>query len=409
MTAAAAAPAGRDVKVMSLIGLAHAGSHFYQLVLPPLFPLLAAEFGVSNTELGLLMTAFYVCSGLGQAGAGFLVDRFGARSMLFLGFGLLSLSTLAYGLVPSFWMLAPLMVLAGFGNCVFHPADYSILTASIDERRLGRAYGVHTLGGNLGWAAAPVAVLTLATLFDWRTALVAVGAAGLPVLALLVLFRGSLRDDRAAAKRSAAARPGDPSGGLAPLFSRPVLMCFVYFLLLSMALIGVQSFLPTTLLALYGTPAVTAGTALTGFLVGGAAGVMVGGVLADRSRRHAAVVAFGLTGAAALLLLVGSVALSEAALIGAVLLAGFLSGTTTPSRDMLVRAASPKGATGRVFGFVYSGLDAGSAFAPAVIGLMLDRGHPALVFWFVAVALLAAAASALLLRQGVRRLPQPAE
>lgn len=408
MTAAAAAPAGRDVKVMSLIGLAHAGSHFYQLVLPPLFPLLAAEFGVSNTELGLLMTAFYVCSGLGQAGAGFLVDRFGARSMLFLGFGLLSLSTLAYGLVPSFWMLAPLVVLAGLGNCVFHPADYSILTASIDERRLGRAYGVHTLGGNLGWAAAPVAVLTLATLFDWRTALVAVGAAGLPVLALLVLFRGSLRDDRAAAKRSAMAQAG-PSGGLAPLFSRPVVMCFVYFLLLSMALIGVQSFLPTTLLALYGTPAVTAGTALTGFLVGGAAGVMVGGVLADRSRRHAAVVAFGLTGAAALLLLVGSVALSEAALIGAVLLAGFLSGTTTPSRDMLVRAASPKGATGRVFGFVYSGLDAGSAFAPAVIGLLLDRGHPALVFWFVAAALLAAAGSALLLRQGARRLPQPAE
>lgn len=401
----ATAPVGRDVRVMGLIGLAHAGSHFYQLVLPPLFPALKQAFGVSYAELGLLMTLFYVCSGLGQAGAGFLVDRFGARPMLFLGFGLLSLSTLGFGLAPGFWVLVPLVVLAGLGNSVFHPADYSILTASVDERRMGRAYGVHTLGGNLGWAAAPVTVLALAALFDWRTALVLVGAAGLPVLALLVHFRGSLHDDRSAA----SARPTDESCGLLPLLTRPVVMCFVYFLLLSMALIGVQSFLPTTLLALYGTPEVTGGAALTAFLIGGAAGVMVGAVLADRSRRHAATVAVGLTLAAAFLILVGTVALAPPVLIAVVALAGFCSGITTPSRDMLVRAASPKGATGRVFGFVYSGLDAGSAIAPTVIGLMLDGGRAALVLWFVAATLLAAVFSALSLRPRPEPLPHPAE
>ena len=410
MTMAGDASTGRDARVMGLIGLAHSGSHFYQLVLPPLFPLLIVDFGVSNTELGLLVTLFYVSSGFGQAAAGFLVDRFGARVMLLFGFALLSVSTIGYGLVPAFWMLLPLAVLAGFGNCVFHPADYSILTASVNEARLGRAYGVHTLGGNLGWAAAPVAVLAIAAHSDWRTALIAVGAAGLPILALLIVFRRDLRDDRGHDRvKEDRPRAAEPATGLMPLFSRPVLLCFFYFLLLSMGLIAVQSFLPTTLLAQYGTPAVTAGAALTGFLLGGAAGIMVGGVLADRSERHAAVVAAGLSGAALLLIVVGTVGLSPVVLIAVVTAAGFLSGVTTPSRDMLVRAASPKGATGRVFGFVYSGLDAGSAVAPAVVGFMLDQGRPSLVFWFVAIALFAAVVTAVSLRNPPRLVPQAAE
>lgn len=389
----------QDGRVIALIGVAHAGSHFYQLVLPPLFPLLRAEFGVGYAELGLLMALFYGTSGVAQPVAGFLVDRFGARVVLIFGLALLSLSTIGYGFVGAYWMLVPLVMLAGLGNSVFHPADFSILSSSVRETRLGRAYGIHTLGGNLGWAAAPATVLALTTVMDWRTALIVVGCAGLPIVAAPIAQRRYLKEDRAAPS------PGErAAGGVAPIFARPIVLCFLYFFLLALALIGIQNFLPATLLALHGTELVTANAALTGFLLGASAGVLVGGILADRSPRHALVVAVGLTGAAVLVALLGFQMATGAALVPMVATAGFLAGSTTPSRDMLVRGATPKGASGRVFGFVYSGLDVGSALAPLLIGLMLDGGRPGLVILFVtAVLLLGVLAAA-----GVRSAPRPA-
>ena len=393
----------RDGRVMALIGIGHAGSHFYQLVLPPLFPLLRAEFGVGYAELGLLMALFYGTSGVAQPIAGFLVDRFGARVVLILGLGLLSLSTIAYGFVVDYWMLVPLVMLAGLGNSVFHPADFSILSSSVRETRLGRAYGIHTLGGNLGWAMAPVTVLALTTVMDWRAAPVVVGCAGLPIVAALFLQRRHLSEDRAAP----SAAPG-AAGGVAPLFSRPIVLCFAYFFLLALALIGIQNFLPATLLALHGTELVTANAALTGFLLGASAGVLLGGVLADRSPRHGLVVAVGLTGAAVLVAMLALPLATGAALVPMVAAAGFLAGATTPSRDMLVRGATPKGASGRVFGFVYSGLDAGSALAPLLIGLMLDGGRPGLVILFVTAVLLMGVGAAVGVRSGPRPALQPA-
>jgi MFS family permease len=395
----------RDGRVMALIGIGHAGSHFYQLVLPPLFPLLRTDFGVGYAELGLLMALFYGTSGVAQPVAGFLVDRFGARVVLLLGLGLLTLATIGYGFAGSYGVLVPLVMLAGLGNSVFHPADFSILSSSIREQRLGRAYGIHTLGGNLGWAVAPVTVLTLATFLGWRGALIAVGCAGLPIVAALFFQRHHLNEDRPSAKAS----DQQPALGLAPLFARPILLCFLYFFLLSLALIGVQNFLPATLLALHGIELVTANAALTGFLLGASAGVIVGGILADRSSRHSLVVSVGLVGAAALLALVGSPAAAGAALMPIVATAGFLTGATTPSRDMLVRGATPKGASGRVFGFVYSGLDAGSALAPLLIGLMLDGGKPSLVIWFVAAVLLLGVGAAVGVRPAARPALQAAE
>lgn len=388
----------RDLKVMALIGVAHGCSHFFQLVLPPLFPFLKDEFVVSYTELGLVMTLFYVTSGLLQTPAGFLVDRIGARNVLIGGLGIFCTAILLYGLVPSYWMLVPVAILAGIGNSVFHPADFSILNASVDQKRLGRAYGTHTLGGNLGWGLAPVLMAGGAALFGWRAAPIIAALVGYAILAALLLNRDLLKEDAGTARR-AAAKAGEKAEALGPLLSLPVVMCFGYFLLLSFALIGVQNFLPATLEALYGTPLALATTTLTGFLLGASGGVMVGGWVADKGVKLEVIVICGLLGAAALMLVVANINLPAVLLVAAIAGAGFLQGFTTPSRDLIVRGAAPKGASGRVFGFVYSGLDAGSAMAPLVIGLLLDHGRADYVLWFVAFMLALTTLTAVAIRQ----------
>lgn len=379
-------PANRDLKVMALIGVAHGCSHFFQLILPPLFPFLREEFQVSYTELGLVMTLFYVTSGLLQTPAGFLVDRIGARRVLTGGLAIFCTAILLYGLAPTYWMLIPVAILAGIGNSVFHPADFSILNASIDQRRLGRAYSTHTLGGNLGWVLAPVLMAAGAALLGWRAGPVIAALVGYAVLAAVLLNRDLLREDTGPRKHGEAAAPKAlPYAG--PVLSLPVVMCFLYFLLLAFALSSMQSFLVPTLAALHGTPIQLATAALTAFLLGASVGVIAGGWVADRGVRLEFIVIAGLLGAAGLVLTVSTFALPGTLLVAAIAGAGFLQGFTTPSRDLIVRGAAPKGASGRVFGFVYSGLDAGSAVAPLVIGLLLDHGHADRVLWFVAAML----------------------
>jgi len=406
MTGQATRPLAHDLRAMFLIGLAHGCSHFFQLVLPSLFPFVIVSFDVSYTELGLLMTLFFVASGLGQPVAGFLVDRFGARRLLIGGLGIYCLGILLAALAPGFWFLVPAMLLAAVGNSVFHPADFTILNASVSSHRLGRAFSVHTLGGNLGWAAAPVLMLAVASLYGWRAALLVAAAIGVMVLVGLVLARGGLRDE-ASARPGPAARP--PGIGAAVLFSAPVLLCFAYFVLLAAALIAVQNFLGPMLEALRQTPLTLAATALTAFLLGASVGVLMGGVVADRWQRHGLIIAAGLASAGVMILLVGELALPAVVLVIVLAAAGLLQGLTTPSRDLLVRSATPAGATGRVFGFVYSGLDLGSALAPVTVGLLLDGGHPRWVFWLIAAMLFAAIATAVSIRSETQAQPQPAE
>ncbi|MEQ9641065.1 MAG: MFS transporter [Alphaproteobacteria bacterium] len=382
----------RELRAMGAIGLAHGCSHFFQLVLPPLFPFLVTDFDVGFTELGIVMTTFFVVSGFGQPVAGFIVDRLGARNVLVFGLTLYCIGIALAAMAPGFWWLVPAMAVAAVGNSVFHPVDFTILNGVIRVERLGRAYGLHTLGGNLGWAVAPVLMLSVAAGFGWRAALATAVACGVLVLALVLASWRELEPLETAAERAAAR--DRPKVGAEVLLSQPIVLCFIYFLLLAVALIMVQNFLPATLEALRGTPLTLAGTALTAFLVGASVGVLLGGFLADRSRRHVLVIALGLGGAAACVAVVGSVPLSPVLLVSALFAAGFLSGMTTPSRDLMVRQATPPGATGRVFGVVYSGLDVGSAFAPTVAGILLDAGRPEMVLWLVAGVLALAIVSA---------------
>jgi MFS family permease len=386
MSDGAARSRGQDLRVIGLVGSVHATSHFFQLVLPPLFPLLKDAFGVGYAELGVLVTLFYGASGLSQTAAGFAVDRFGARAVLMAGIGLFASAILLIGVAGSFWPMVPLIVVAGIGNSVFHPADYSILTSAVRKEWMARAYGVHQLGGNLGWAVAPVAVLTLTHLFGWRSALILLGIFGYLLLAVVWWQGKSLTVGDASSARARVAA-GPRTAPLQLLLAPAILLCFAYFAMLSMALTGFQSFLPAALNTAHGTPLGTAGWALTGYLLGGAAGILFGGWLADHSRRHERILAGGLVAAAVLVMIVGLIDLPAGPLVLMVAAAGFCSGTTAPSRDMMVRGATPPGSTGKVFGFVYSGLDLGSALVPPVLGLFLDHGLPIAFFSVTAVAL----------------------
>jgi FSR family fosmidomycin resistance protein-like MFS transporter len=389
---------GRDVRIVGLVGGAHFVSHFFQLTLPPLFPLLRDDFGVTYIQLGLVMSLFYASSGIGQTVSGFLVDHFGARRVLPTGMALVASAMALAGLAPSYWALLPVALLGGLGNSVFHPADYSIFNASISPSRLGRAYSAHSVCGNLGWAVAPAVVVGLSAPFGWRAALLIVGGLGV-VAAFGLATQGKALEDR----RDQTGLRGVPVGGWTAsvklLMARPILIAFAYFALLATAQIGIQTFSVSAMVAIYDTPLALATGALTAFLVGSAAGVLLGGFLADRTRRHDLLASGGLCVGAAASLVMASGAPPLMLLPVVMALAGFCLGATTPSRDMLVRAATPPGASGKVYGFVYSGLDLGSSVTPLLFGWLLDRGEPRLVFAASAAFMLLTIATLLQVRR----------
>lgn len=380
MSDVALAKPSSDLRIMSVVGGAHFTSHYFQLVLPPLFPLMRESLGVSYTELGVLMAVFFAGSGLFQIVAGFVVDRFGAHVVLPAGMALLAGSIMLMGFAPSLWMLYGLALLGGIGNSVYHPADYSILTGRITSARMARAYSVHSVTGTLGWAAAPISMTFLAQVFDWRMALAIGGAAGLACAAVVALDKADL----ILPNRQRDRVRKDDRSSLQLFMSPSILMALVYFTLLSTAFTGVQNYLPTLLPEVQGVSLQFATTVTTFYLTIYALGSLAGGWLADRVASHDKLIGFGLVPMLCLVLVMGFFAMPALLLIMVAMATGFLGGMTIPSRDMLVRAATPVGSEGRVFGFVYSGLDLGALIAPPVIGYMLDHGAFQAPFLFIA-------------------------
>ena len=394
VTEAEHAPWTRDSLIIGLVGLAHAISHFFHLMLASLFPWLKTAFALSYAELGLLMTSFFVVSAIGQALSGFVVDKIGARVVLFFGLCCLAAAALFGALAQNYAMLILAAILAGMGNSVFHPADYTILNKKVSVARLPQAFSVHGLTGNLGWAAAPVFLVGIAGYSSWRSALFAAAALPVLVLALLWCYR-DLFDTR----ETQSGKPGtatQPSSGHALDFLklRSVWLCFLFFFWLAMALGGVQSFAPAALREIYGMSLSLSTTAYTSYMVAAAAGMWYGGLLAARKQHDYIVAVTMIAAAIAALSLASGLLLAQLALVGMVLV-GFAAGVAGPSRDLLIRAAAPKNATGRVYGMVYSGLDSGMALAPLLFGLLMDNHMPRLIFVGIALFQLCAMLTAL--------------
>ena len=379
-----------DAAVIALVALAHGISHFSQLLLAPLFPWLKVEFGASYAELGGLMTIFFFVSCVVQTGAGFVVDRIGPRPVLFGGLALLGVSALGFAASQSYAMLAAVSVLAGIGNGVFHPADYTLLNRKVHESRLGHAFSSHGISGSLGWALAPALLVPLTLAFSWRVALVCAAALAFAVFGLLWLQRDRLALELApAAARPDAGRRSSAGGSSAEgsfdfLRIPSVWMCFGFFLFYAVALSGVQTFAPEAARLLHDVPMAWMAICLTLYMVCSATGMFAGGFVARDPARCERIVAAGFGVAATIALLMAFAdlpALAVPVLFGAM---GFAAGLAAPSRDLLVKRASPANATGRVYGVVYSGLDIGQALAPLAFGALMDRQQPAAVWLGIA-------------------------
>ena len=391
-----------DAEVIGLVGLAHGTSHFFHFMLPPLFPWLMKDFDLSYTEAGLLMTTFFVISGIGQALAGFIVDKVGSRPVLFFGIGLLALSGVILGVSNSYAMLLITAAVAGLGNSIFHPADFTLLNRRVAQPRLGHAFSVHGLSGNLGWAAAPVFMAGIATFAGWQAAGFAAAGVGAVVLAILFWRRSMLASAAAelvVPSHSHAESDRPTANQFAFLRSTPVWMCFAFFFFTTAAFGILQNYAPAILGNVYGMSLVLATGSLTAYLLGSAAGTITGGFLASRNERNERLIAIALGFSALMALLLASGQIVAALVFPVMALMGFGVGTSGPNRDLLVRraATSQFGNTsfGRIYGFVYSGLDVGLAMSPLVFGPLLDAGKFQAALVAVAMLLLVALLTAM--------------
>ena len=390
------AKADSSLRTLAAVSTAHWVSHFHLFVLPMLFPFLKAQLGVGYIELGLALTVFAVVSGLTQAPIGYLADHIGARKILLLGLTLGGFALIMLGLHLSYpWLIAS-AVLLGLANSVYHPADYAILAAHMDEARMGRAFSIHTFAGFLGGAVAPATVAALAATVGGRGALIATGAVG-PLVALLLVMVGI--PDASAADRGS-------QGASAPrqaIITPALIVLTIFFMLLSLSSAGIGNFGVVALMSGNGVSFPTANIALTAFLGASAVGVLAGGFLADHTQRHGQVAAACFAVNAAIVLLIATIALPPLLLTAAMAGAGFLGGVIAPSRDMLVRNAAPAGAAGRAFGIVSTGFNIGGIISPLLFGWIMDQNLPHWVFGASVVFMVLTVLLALVTDRG----PQP--
>lgn len=386
-----AIPFRADARVISLITIGHSVSHFNQLVMPPLFLLMRDDMGLSFTELGLLMTMMYVVSAAMQTPSGFLVDRIGGRKVLIGGLLLQCTGVLLIGLAPNYWLMALAAMLSGAGNAVFHPADYAILNARVSSPRLGHAFSIHGMGGSIGWAVAPFLVLGMAGPLGWRGALLGAALLGFLVTALIIAQKDiDTHAHRRPAADSATGTATDSASDVASSAAAPgwkvlltlaVVMSFLFLMFNAAGVIALQSFLIPASMQLFEMPQILAASALTAFFVGSGTGMVAGGFVVSRTQRHGLVCAAALVIAASLVAFLGTAMLPASTLPMMMGLCGFSLGVVSPLRDMIIRDIAPDNARGRVYGFVYTGMDIGSLFSPAMFGWVLDHGQPQWVYF----------------------------
>jgi MFS family permease len=368
-------PAKTDESLHTLaaISTAHWVSHFHIFVLPMLFPFLKQQLGVGYIELGFALTVFAVTSGLTQAPIGYLADHIGARKILLMGLTVGGFALIMLGLHLSYAWLIASAVLLGLANSVYHPANYAILSAHMNEARMGRAFSIHTFAGFLGGAVAPAIIAALVAMTGGQGALIIAGAVG-PLVALLLLIVGI--PDASASHLESAGTQAPQQNVITPA----LIVLTIFFMLLSLSNAGIGNFGVVALMSGYGASFSTANIALTAYLGASAVGVLAGGFLADHTKRHGQVAAACFAINAVIVAVIATINLPSPLLMAAMASAGFLGGMIAPSRDMLVRNAAPPGAAGRAFGIVSTGFNVGGIISPLLFGWIMDQNLPHWVF-----------------------------
>jgi MFS transporter, FSR family, fosmidomycin resistance protein len=376
-----------DATTISVVSLAHGTSHFFQLMLPPLFPWLATEFSLSFAQLGTLASVLYVVSALGQASSGFLVDRIGAKPVMLAALCIFALAAAVGAMADGYPLLMLSAILAGLANSPFHPVDYSILNQRVSSKRIGHAYSAHGITGNLGYAAAALIPVALATAFSWRVALACSAVWAIVVFVVVFIYRDAVTT---LPSHKQTQRSDQPREGAFTFMRLPVVwLCFGFFFVLTFASAAIQNFSTPALQQIGGLSVTSAATALTGYLILGAVGQIIGGfVISSQRFDPEASIAGALTLSAAFLLLAASGWVSGYGVAIVVMLAGLGAGISVPSRDLLIKRATPVNASGRVYGMVYSGLDAGLSVAAPLFGWLMDHGMPRGLFVGAACAML---------------------
>ena len=399
--ATSSASLARDIRVTSVISGGHMFSHYYFMVFGPIMPLLAAELNFTYTMLAAILSAYSFSSFAVQTPFGFLVDKYGARGPLISGLFIMSASIAGLGFASEFWHFIVLYSIAGMANSVFHPADYAILSASVNNSRMGRAFGAHLFSGHFAWVICPGTMLGAAALWGWRGAFIAVGLVGVAYALFMLTQWAALedgRDARAAAKRVKSeenkTKKHDPEslhGGIRLLLTFPIVMCMLFFVFLTLGFTGIRTFFVAAMEVMNGMSLANSNGALTGFIIGSTIGITAGGVLADKIGPQIWLAAVSLVGAGILIIVSGTVPMTTVMLFTVMTLAGTFLGLLLPSRDLLVRQVTPDGSMGKVMGFLSTGMMGAAAVAPLIFGYFLDLGQPLWVFWisgiFVAFAL----------------------
>ena len=363
-------------------------SHYSQLVLPPLFYLMHQDLGISFAALGLTITLINASGAIAQLPIGFLVDRFGAKLILILGLLVKTFSIGAMALTSSYEMILLLAILAGLGHSVFHPADYSILMSSIDERRMGKAFSIHTASGTAGTAAAPIIIVLIAEFWDWKVAVISVALLG-AITGIGMILQGKIIHDHVGRDLSAE-NDFTVLQGMKLLLTPRMLILYLFFLTTAMISIGLNAFTVTSLIEIYNTPLIAAGAALTVFATAGVLGVLCGGFIADKYDRHSLVAATAFCLSAIITILMASFHLNHLILLVCFGSIGWLLGIVRPARDMMVKAVTPAGNAGKVFGFMSTGHLIGGIIVPVLYGWIIDQGETLWIFWITAILMLLA-------------------
>ena len=385
----------RDVLLITLLGLGHSISHFFQLVIPPLFPWIMPEFGVNYTQMGAVMTLFFITSTAGQAASGIISDKWGAKKTLFTGISLLLLASVILATAPNYYVLFLVTFLAGMGNSVFHPTDYSLMNRLVSAERLPFAFSIHLIMGNVGWIVAPILMVGVASLFGWRAAAVAAGLVVACVLLMFVLARHlfdldpATHEEQAQSSDSTEKSLENKAAGFAFLLAPAVWLCFGFFFFNSFALSILQNFSPSIFGEVYQVPHETATMGLTSYMVGNAVGVIVGAWLAKLFTDSERVVATCLSVSFVMACILASGIIPTWSLFIVMAVLGLGCGLANPSRDMMIRSTCMqkvgKNSFGRVYGFTYCGMDFGQTLAPLAAGALLDMGYYMTALALVAV------------------------